>query len=365
MTDERSSYNVIAGNLIGTDASGREARGNLGGVAVQQSVLQGCNLLGGKTAEERNVIAGNAGGLAVSGSENFVIGNFIGTNISGTGAIDGTSGGLNITGTHNFIGGFSPEERNLISATRSGLFVGDKGTQSNFVIGNYVGTDVSGRIALPNSSDGITVGRDGEWTFIQANVVSGNAGSGVHIQSGNGNRLRGNLIGTAADGSSPLGNGMDGVRVEGPSNSIGGSLPGDGNVVAHNAGRGVAVISRAANSIGGNSIYANGAGIQLVAGGNDGLTAPVVSSVSIVSVSGHACSGCRVEIFSDSEGQGRLFEGSVVADGSGTFAFTKAYGYLTGPHVTATATDSSGSTSAFSAPTTVPPKPPRRRAARP
>jgi hypothetical protein len=364
VVDERSSYNVIAGNLIGTDAGGYEARGNLGPVAIQQDVLQGCNLLGGKTAEERNVIAGNRGGVAVSGSENFVIGNFIGTNRNGTGAVGGASGGLDIGGNHNFIGGFSPEERNLISATGSGLRVGGRSTRSNFVIGNYVGTDISGWFALPNSASGITVNMDAESTFIQANLISGNVGSGVHIQSGEGNRLRGNLIGTAADGSAPLGNRNDGVKVEGAANSIGGPLPRDGNVVAHNAGRGVAVIGRAANLIAGNSIYANGAGIQLVAGGNNELRAPVVSSVSIESVSGHACSGCKVEIFSDSEAEGRLFEGSVAADGSGVFTFTRASGYLTGPNVTATASDSEGNTSAFSEPAAVPPKPPRHRAVR-
>jgi hypothetical protein len=54
-----------------------------------------------------------------------------------------------------------------------------------------------------------------------------------------------------------------------------------------------------------------------------------------------------VEIFSDSTNQGRLYEGSTVADGTGRFTWT---GIPTGPFVTVTVTDPSGSTSEFSNP---------------
>ncbi len=206
--------------------------------------------------------------------------------------IDRTSGGLYVSGNHNFIGGFSAEERNLISGTTFGLSLLDKGTESNFVMGNYVGTDVTGRAALPNSSDGITVDREAQQNFIQANVVSGNEGSGVHIRAFDGNRLRGNRIGVAASSSSSLGNRTDGVRVEGTSNSIGGALPGDGNVVANNAGSGVRVISQPANLIQGNSIYANGSGIELEAGGDRPAKSHVLFSLSRSRVTVQACFGC-------------------------------------------------------------------------
>ena len=64
---------------------------------------------------------------------------------------------------------------------------------------------------------------------------------------------------------------------------------------------------------------------------------------------GAACAGCTVEVFSDSAGQGRVYEGATTADADGNFRFSKADG-LTGPYVTATATDPAGNTSEFSAP---------------
>jgi hypothetical protein len=56
-----------------------------------------------------------------------------------------------------------------------------------------------------------------------------------------------------------------------------------------------------------------------------------------------------VEVFSDAEGEGRVYEGSTVADASGTFIFSKG-SPLAGPYLTATVTDSVGNTSAFSLP---------------
>jgi hypothetical protein len=71
------------------------------------------------------------------------------------------------------------------------------------------------------------------------------------------------------------------------------------------------------------------------------------------SITGTACAGCTVEIFSDAEDEGRIFEGTAVADASGNFTFTRA-GLLTGPNITATATDHKGNTSEFSAPKRIP-----------
>jgi hypothetical protein len=74
----------------------------------------------------------------------------------------------------------------------------------------------------------------------------------------------------------------------------------------------------------------------------------------------HACAGCTVEVFSDDDAEGRLFEGATVSDPSGAFAFTKAPNYLVGPNVTATATDTAGNTSEFSEPKRLPGRPVRR-----
>jgi hypothetical protein len=60
--------------------------------------------------------------------------------------------------------------------------------------------------------------------------------------------------------------------------------------------------------------------------------------------------GGRVEFFSDSSGQGRIYEGSVTADGEGWFSWN---GNPIGPNLTATVTDPEGNTSEFSAPVSI------------
>jgi PKD repeat protein len=100
-----------------------------------------------------------------------------------------------------------------------------------------------------------------------------------------------------------------------------------------------------------NSITQNGGlGIELFNGGNASQPAPTISGGSCTAtITGTACPGCIVEIFSDSADEGRIFEGSVDADASsGAFSWD---GNPAGPNLTATAANAFlGSTSQFSAP---------------
>jgi len=103
-----------------------------------------------------------------------------------------------------------------------------------------------------------------------------------------------------------------------------------------------------ANSIRLNSIHANGGkGIENINGGNGepGHAPPLITAGDFSGASGTACSGCAIEIFSDtSEDEGRVHHGTVTADGAGNWSFT---GAITGPKLTATATNPAGSTSEF------------------
>jgi len=77
------------------------------------------------------------------------------------------------------------------------------------------------------------------------------------------------------------------------------------------------------------------------------LPAPIILAVTETGVSGVACPVCTVEIFSDEEDEGRVYEGTTIADAAGHFTLDKA-SPLTGPYLTATATDAEGNTSEFS-----------------
>jgi parallel beta-helix repeat protein len=144
---------------------------------------------------------------------------------------------------------------------------------------------------------------------------------------------------------------MHGVSIssESKANQIG--QIGAANVVAFNGGDGVRVEGAGtnANTITGNSIHDNdGKGIELLDGANLGVLPPEITGFG--SVLGTACPSCTVDVYSDDGDEGRVYEGTVLADGAGAWSFP---GTPAGPNVTATAT-SFGNTSEFSVPEEVP-----------
>jgi hypothetical protein len=68
--------------------------------------------------------------------------------------------------------------------------------------------------------------------------------------------------------------------------------------------------------------------------------------MAVGSALGTACADCTVDVYSDSGDEGQVWHGFVIADGAGNW---KYFGPVSGPNVTATATNAAGSTSEFSA----------------
>lgn len=187
-----------------------------------------------------------AGGLPllVQGNNNVIEGNYFGVSTAGTGI---TSPGapfnrnilsfLFVEGNGNRFGGPTPQQRNVVSGARDlGLVVNG----SNAVIqGNYVGTDATGSIAIGNgrgtSFDGLGMQVRGSGHRILGNVISGNAGNGLRIETNsNGATVQGNIIGLNAAGTALLGNPGNGLSIDSPNAVIGGSLPGQRNVISGN-----------------------------------------------------------------------------------------------------------------------------------
>jgi YVTN family beta-propeller protein len=361
--DEGTDGNVVIGNHIGTDASGTVAIGNAEtGVGIDDGAQY--NLIGGDTPGERNVISGNDNGVYISGSGtvgNTVSGNYIGTDVSGISPLANEGNGVSISdgAQNNTIGGDTPGERNVISGNASnGIRIFGEGTDNNTVSGNYIGVDASGTAALPNSANGMDIGAPnntiGGLTPGARNVVSGNGANGVMLagSDSHNNTVVVNYIGTDASGTVALPNTYNGVAIQNgaANNDIGGVADGAGNVIAHNDGGGIMVdgSDSTGNTISHNSITANGGlGIDNVNGGNTELVPPVITKALTMTVSGTACPGCTIEIFSDDEDEGRFFEGSTTVESDGTFTLSCTEPF-TGPNVTATATDAAGNTSEFS-----------------
>ncbi len=270
--------NVVAGNYIGTDYTGTLAIANSIGVLLDTGTPRtriGTNGDGVGDAAEGNLISGNTSdGLAIANpgtNSNVVAGNLIGTNAAGTAAVPnstlGTANGLLIANqaAFNRIGtngdGVSDDlERNVISGNLgfAGLIIQD--SNNNIVAGNYIGTDKTGTVALPNPDGGIEIKAgslgnligtkgDGSHDDAERNVVSANGLRGIEID-GSGTSLNvvaGNYVGPDKTGAIALGNQPTGIliataaqtNVIGVSTLFGAENADQGNLISGNTTDGV------------------------------------------------------------------------------------------------------------------------------
>ena len=276
---------VIAGNTIGTNPAGTAAISNQRGIVLTSSSTGariGTNADGVNDAAEANLISGNlvAGVLITNTSHsNLVAGNMIGTNSAGTAALGNATGiQIDAGSSNNIIGGSVAAARNVISGNSgSGVTITGSGTNSNTVLGNYIGTNNSGAAALGNGGGGVLIrggatnNRIGGSTVGERNVISGNTGgtvAGVTFSDAGttNNRAQGNFIGTDATGASAIPNHF-GVFFYSNANGNFAGTDGDGlsdategNVISGNS-TGVWVQTNADNNvIAGNLIGTNAAG---------------------------------------------------------------------------------------------------------
>ena len=403
---EDNGGNHIEGCYIGTDATGSTGTNSDGnGIAIASPN----NVIGGTTTAARNVIGATDGGISIFGfaNGNQVLGNYIGLNAAGNAALP-VFQGIFVGTSNNTVGGTTPGARNVFGAgSHGGIIIqpsGTFGTSGNVIQGNYIGTDASGNLALGfdsgiaifNSTDDNLIGGTAPGA---GNVISGN-GFGFSIEGFNagaegpptGNILQGNLIGVGADGSTPVPNRVQGVRISSAMNTVvGGSTPGAGNVIAFNGPSeeiGVNAIEvlgdnrTKGTSIRGNFVYSNGRlGIDISPGGvtpndtgdvDDGpnnrqnfpLITSVVSTANQTTITGTLNSTANTTFIldfyansvCDSSGHGEgakpfaLNTQPVITDGNGNASFTIIVpkSLPTGRILTATTTDPAGNTSEFS-----------------
>ena len=254
------------------------------------------------------------------------------------------------------------------------------------VLGNYIGTDATGTSDLGNRSAGIVLDGPSSTTIggdpaTEGNLIAGNDSFGLRIQFASDVSVLGNRIGTDPSGSLAIGNANDGINVVDSSNiNLGTSLVPGQNSIAFNGG-GISVEGQSTSGVQilGNSIQQNfSVGIDLNRNGvtaNDagdadsgpnGLQNFPVLSVDTSGASPRflgtlnsvANETFNIEVFlndvsvaGDAEGETLFFATSISTDGNGDASFTipSPTSGTTG-FFTATATDSSGNTSEFSEP---------------
>lgn len=408
-----ANNNKITGDYIGTDTSGIADLGNeMNGVWISGSRS---NIVGGPTAEERNIISGNdMSGVRLCGpgtNNNQVLGNYIGTNVKGDADLGNSWDGVTIANgpLENIIGGFSADERNIISGNSHNGVTIENGSLFNSVIGNYIGTDASGTAAIGNLMNGVAIQYGSQSNFIgpaifgalgtkesnnaifvipiTRNIISGNKQNGVFVagQGTNSNIIANNYIGTDANGAADLGNLGDGVSIfDGARSNIIGAVPPTGkdiisgnnsvsqldnitgNKIAFNhRGVGVTGADSDYNIITLNSIHDNYLlGIDLEQGGNNEIPAPAIATARLtdstlnLSGSGAGADG-TVEFFkADSflSGEGKTYLGSLAANASGSFSGfinVAGKGLFAGDPLVATTTHTNNNTSEFSTPVAV------------
>ncbi|WP_426573525.1 DUF4214 domain-containing protein [Aquihabitans sp. McL0605] len=256
-TDDHSSNQVtIQGNRVGPKPDGDPVYG----IAIEPNVHA---LVGGTTPGAGNVVAQAAIGIRFTdnGAGITIQGNLLGTDPTGTtaipnnGGIDGdASSGARAGSAVPLIGGGAPGAGNLISGNR---FDAIQLSVAATVQGNLIGTDITGTTALPNGGAGsqdsaieLMSGYSGvatTGTLIggtgpgEGNVISGNNGRGIQIDQ-TGYRILGNHIGTDATGTRAIPNGDDNILIDGSSTGpgqIGGVAPGEANTIANSPGSGV------------------------------------------------------------------------------------------------------------------------------
>ncbi len=382
---QSANNNLIQGNFIGTDITGRFPYNNFDdGIEFADNTSCSNNTIGGTTASARNLISGNSGtgidfilGLATN---NVIEGNYIGTDVTGTVHLGNNADGIAFSAqaTSNLVA------NNLISGNVGNGITLFSGSTDNVIQNNLIGTDSTGTQPLPNSGNGVNINNPARIT-LTGNVISANGGVGIHA-GGNNAIIQGNKIGTDITGTQNLGNIQGGVIVDGGNVLIGGPAASNGNIIAFNSATGV-VVSNNSTGVGilSNTIFANGGlGIDL---GNDGVTSntpggphsganlgqnfPVLTGAigfkSITLVGGTLNSipstSFMVQFFSNSTadpsgyGQGQVYLGSTQvstdASGNATFQVGLPVGFPAGQFISGTATDPNNDTSEFSQDLTV------------
>ena len=355
--------------------------------------------IGGINPGEGNVISGNDSNNLTSWCDNtHIIGNLIGTDITGTKAIR-TDTTINLcmeaNASNNIVGGSTPEERNVISGAQCGVVFSDKNTYQCNIIGNYIGTDITGTKAIPNG-DGVFANVSGNHRIGgkkpgEGNLISGNQGGVNVIQD---SFIVGNLIGLASNGKTPLPN-ETAISLQAYV-TIGGYTPEEGNQIyggsfavrtggaglrksfimgnvflnpscsgiwLENKSSGVFIQNNAFTSKrdysvlidggDGNFIRDNGFSgqkpqnfITLVSGGNHELPAPTVTEVGDNTISGTACAYGRVEIYLYENEMAKSL-GYTNADQNGAYKFEHNE-TLSGASLLLLVTDQLNNTSAFS-----------------
>ncbi len=213
---------------------------------------------------------------------NFVEGNFLGVDPSGTSNRTTTNSVHVYAISNNTIGGTTTAARNVISGNTNPAVALNAGASNNFVRGNFIGTDLTGTIALGNSGNDIvtldspnnTIGGTvaGAGNLVAGNLDSDYASIGLGFPASTGNLVQGNFVGTDITGTVDLGGASIAIYIaEGSNNTIGGTTPAAANLISGGDSSGVGIATGGGNSVQGNLIGTQLDGVTPLPNGSHGV----------------------------------------------------------------------------------------------
>jgi hypothetical protein len=395
--------NQVVGAMVGLLPNGaldptQKLYGASSCVVMQQGASS--NVIGAPGSNNRNVVSGcNHIGIATYdyGTKNNVIQNNItGLDPTGTQRRANISHGIDInTGTqYTTIGGTGFQQRNVTSGNgQEGVEISHNAlTQHNSIVGNFIGTDLTGNAAPAYAANGQwgvhlegapTCGTtacplDAGFETVTDNVIVDAQKGGLLVDKGvHDCVIARNKIGVTLNGT-PAGNHVFGIEIAAGSvrNTIG-----PGNEIAYNQGGGIQVrpdsIEPASavqsptnqNTITQNSIHDNVVGTTAALGidlfplgavntstnananTNEGVVGPLLSNVTTATVDVHGCPYCYAEVFvadrpAASYGAGKTFlvRGQIAGNGVVRLTLPVSTRHLP---ITADVTTTHGSTSEF------------------
>jgi titin len=391
ISDSGTNLNAVQNDYIGTDITGKSPVPNaFNGLDIvygaQFNTVGGTtaaarNLISGNLNE--GVLIGFAGT-----SNNVVEGNFIGTDVTGKaflagqqqidGVYVGLGAGSNTIGGQNPVGAFSTASWNVISGnSKNGVLITDSGTTGTVLSGNFIGTDVTGTTGLPNGDNGVTITAGTSNTTIGAetsgsgnlNVISGNLGDGISITGASVTNVSFNYIGVDLNNHNPVPNHGNGVAIHGASgNRV------NLDVIRNNGGYGILTDSGSShNAWYYDSIYGNTLGGIAQPTNPAPQPAPALTSAVLsngqttitgtITGSPYRSSGLVLQFYASPAStapasiQGLTFIGqaSTTTDANGNASFTVALSKVVpaGEIITATSDYAVASTSVFSNAVTV------------
>lgn len=187
---DASSNSVVQGNYIGLGVDGSTPFGNTAGITLH---VGSGHTIGGTTAGARNVISGCTGAgvfIEEGATGHTVAGNYIGTDASGLLARpNGTGVRLEAGAVNNIIG--TSSGTNVISGNdTNGVEIADA-SNGNVIANNLIGLAGDGTTPLGNNQRGIYI-KDSTGNLVggasasDRNIIAYNGLSGIHVDLGAG-----------------------------------------------------------------------------------------------------------------------------------------------------------------------------------